>query len=106
MAATKGKRTEIQYYQPPTALTSCPTPPADDAPGWTRTSDPLLRRQMLYPLSYGSLYAIRGRMLTRASILTKLLTRPMEPTVLRDRIFKKCGRGAVVKCADYGAVGG
>ena len=25
-----------------------------DAPGWARTSDPLLRRQMLYPLSYGS----------------------------------------------------
>ena len=24
-----------------------------DTPGWTRTSDPLLRRQMLYPLSYG-----------------------------------------------------
>jgi len=26
MAATKGKRTETQYYQPPTALTSCPAP--------------------------------------------------------------------------------
>jgi 8-oxo-dGTP pyrophosphatase MutT (NUDIX family) len=25
-----------------------------NAPGWTRTSDPLLRRQMLYPLSYES----------------------------------------------------
>jgi hypothetical protein len=25
-----------------------------NAPGWTRTSGPLLRRQMLYPLSYGS----------------------------------------------------
>ena len=24
-----------------------------NAPGWTRTSGPLLRRQMLYPLSYG-----------------------------------------------------
>jgi hypothetical protein len=22
-------------------------------PGWTRTNDPLLRRQLLYPLSYG-----------------------------------------------------
>ena len=26
----------------------------DGAPGRTRTCDPLLRRQMLYPLSYGS----------------------------------------------------
>ena len=29
-------------------------PQNSNAPGWARTSDPLLRRQMLYPLSYGS----------------------------------------------------
>ena len=40
MAATKGKRTEIQYYQPRLALTSYPRD--NNAPGWTRTSDPLL----------------------------------------------------------------
>ena len=61
---------------------------------------------MLYPLSYGSVYAIRGRMLTRVTILTKILTRPIKLTALRDKIFKKRGRGAVLKCADYGGVGG
>src|SRR5215218_7659177 len=45
-------------------------------------------------------------MLTCAPILTKLPTRPMKSTALRDRIFKKRERGAVVKCADYGGVGG
>ena len=32
------------------------------APGRTRTCDPLLRRQMLYPLSYGSAIARDGNM--------------------------------------------
>ena len=31
------------------------------APGWARTSDPLLRRQMLYPLSYGSIATYEAR---------------------------------------------
>ncbi len=40
------------------------------APGRTRTCDPLLRRQMLYPLSYGSLATV-GAMLTRGKIRPK-----------------------------------
>ena len=38
------------------------------APGRTRTCDPLLRRQMLYPLSYGSFVVKTVRMLARLNL--------------------------------------
>lgn len=45
-------------------LTSAPTPTCDNsAPGGTRTPDPLVRSQVLYPLSYRRIHLIHSQML-------------------------------------------
>ena len=53
------------------------------APGRTRTCDPLLRRQMLYPLSYGSLR------LVVAAYYHAAIRRPIETQSEANRESKK-----------------
>jgi hypothetical protein len=51
-------------------------------PGWTRTTDPLLVRQLLLPLSHGTSYR------ARSSAICKRRLRESNPRPLRAAVFK------------------